>query len=286
MQSETTSSNQGISNQWWMPKEVRRSSESQVQENKAQKKVDVVAAETVPTFVNRSSAASSKNKKEGAFLVPNWFGSTPQPYTRPVEIFRAPSLGQASFSSSIIPSLALSGLPWGLSSLARAPYLGPCGAVAPGAFLRLGNSGFGDGVPFAWGAPYLSGGLYNYGYGRPFLGLGFGDPGFGAWGFGPFGNAGGYWPGALPFGGLGLVGFGQGSGLGSLRSTGEFATRVFQTQPSKSSGNYYEPSSADTTASGSYYASSSPAIMPAIPVKQSPDSYWDESSNPIPKNLR
>jgi hypothetical protein len=75
-------------------------------------------------------------------------------------------------------------------------------------------------------------------------------------------------------------------GLGSFRSTGQFATNVIQLEPSKASGNYYEPSTVDTTSSGSYYASGTPALVPSMRINRSPDTYWNDSSNPVPKELR
>ena len=61
-------------------------------------------------------------------------------------------------------------------------------------------------------------------------------------------------------------------------------TRFVQTGPSKSSGNYYGPSSADPSSSGSYYASPSgtPTAMPIIQQEPAQKDYWGPNGNPLP----
>lgn len=55
--------------------------------------------------------------------------------------------------------------------------------------------------------------------------------------------------------------------------------------PSKASGNYYSPSTQDSTASGSYYANDKPSITPMLKLNKGRNEYWGPSGNPFPKNL-
>lgn len=58
---------------------------------------------------------------------------------------------------------------------------------------------------------------------------------------------------------------------------------VYQLQPSKPSGNYYAPSTVDSTASGSYYAQTSPSTLPVTVPKNEPGprDYWGPQGNPF-----
>jgi hypothetical protein len=191
-----------------------------------------------PLLDSDRTNASSDNDKE-LFVVPNWFSTQPQPYTRPTELFRS-SYGMGAYGAGrLFPPL---GGFWG-------------GGPAWG-WSRLGTPYWGGYTPFSGG--WFGAGIYS----SPF-----------------WGATSGLW-------GRAWSGLGFGSNLGSLRSTGAFSTAVIQSEPSKASGNYYAPSTIDTTASGSYYASGAPALTPAMRVNKSPDNYWDENSNPIPRNLR
>lgn len=65
-------------------------------------------------------------------------------------------------------------------------------------------------------------------------------------------------------------------------------TRVIQTGPSKSSGNYFNPSTPDPTASGNYFAGSgnAPRAVPVYRPEQSPKDYWGKHANPLPPEMR
>lgn len=135
----------------------------------------------------------------------------------------------------------------------RGAWLGS-GFLTPGYAPLLGGFGLGNGyTPFS---PWRS---YAYGSFLPGLPVyrgfgGFGLPAFA--GFGAFGNS---------------------FRLGTRLTT----NRVFQSEPSKASGNYYQPSTVDPTASGSYYASSGPTVIQASPAEPLPKDYWGPSGNPF-----
>lgn len=160
-------------------------------------------------------------------------------------------------------------------------------------------------VPFAggssyWGTPGIGTGLGiggfsstvripSYGYSN--IGLGTG------WGAGvPYGNFGGW--GAYPgmgFGGAYSPFFSPGGyGMSRMHAANQQlgtlnSGPVIQTAPSKASGNYYSPSSTDSTASGSYYASDTPSYVPAPKPYSTGDNFWGGSpgtnSSPFPKDL-
>lgn len=239
--------------------------------------------------------------QNGNFVVPSWF-QQPKPYERPTEIFRTPdttdttSGGMAQMSATlpfVRPSVF--GYPYygygGYAGGWSVPFAGGIGlgGFGPGGF-GLGGfglpgfGGYGLGVPGGfggWGYPGFGfGGLANpalagvgAAFGSPFAG-GFGNPylyGPG-WGFGTPGSA------ALYMGAFGNSA--RSSQLGTLNTP-----RVIQTAPSKASGNYYAPSTVDTSASGSYYASQSPAFTPMMAPKKSPTDYWGSQGSPFPKDL-
>jgi hypothetical protein len=66
---------------------------------------------------------------------------------------------------------------------------------------------------------------------------------------------------------------GRGRQLGALTVPG-----VWQTAPSKPSGNYYAPSTVDTSASGSYYATTTPAQTPMIAPQKPITNFWGSGS--------
>jgi len=263
-----SNSEEDLDQMWWMPKHFNSKASPPNTQNRTPEKAkaepeasdrnrlfDQTSQPSAASMVNSDSSNQASGSEEEPFVVPNWFATQPQPYTRPTEIFRYP------YNSDVGPRWCGNGSWWpsfGWGS--RLPSLGwggwRVGLGWGGWHSRLGWGGWSPSV--GWG-----GWRVGLGWGGWHSGLGWG--GWSGWGYG------------LP---------GCGSGLGSLRSTGTFSTRVIQTEPSKASGNYYAPSTVDTTASGSYYASGTPALVPAMRIKKSPDSYWDEKSNPVPKNLR
>lgn len=66
------------------------------------------------------------------------------------------------------------------------------------------------------------------------------------------------------------------------------STRVVQTGPSKSSGNYYMPSTPDPRASGNFYASPTPAPVAMPVINKEPDSrdYWGRTGNQLPQDMQ
>lgn len=99
-----------------------------------------------------------------------------------------------------------------------------------------------------------------------------GGPWFGNWGWGSscWVRAWGWGasPWATPFGSLRRAGQ-----LGALTAPG-----VWQTAPSKPSGSYYAPSAVDTAASGSYYATTTPAQTPLIAPQKPITNFWGSGS--------
>ncbi len=176
-----------------------------------------------------------------------------------------------------------------------------------GGGLGLGGMGMGLGFGSPLGGFGGYGGIGGLGYGGMggFGGLS-GLGGFGGYGhyrgFGggvPFGYGGGYGMGmmGMGMGGMGMGGMGMGGmGMGFGGNSSEFGrltnTRVFQTAPSKASGNYYAPSTPDPTASGSYYGSNaSTSLVFPTSHQSSPQSYtkpqrnyWGSGGNPFPQD--
>lgn len=245
---------QDFSQQWWMPKQVRLKQKDSAVSQPAPpaSRGDSEPSQTFAPTPQIHTQESKDKSNDQPFVVPAYFASQPEAYVRPTETFRAPMGGFGNFGPGIIGS----------------PFGGNWGGGLLSGFGGLSAYRFGFGSPWSAGGMGLSG-----------LGSGLGWRGFNrGWG----GGWGGGWSG-WGFGGMGPGTLG---GLGSLRSTGVFSSAVIQSAPSKASGNYYAASTVDPTASGSYYATGAPALTPAIRVKTSPDSYWDDSSNPVPKNLR
>lgn len=196
--------------------------------------------------------------QQGTIVVPQTF--MPPVYQRPLELYSNPQPGDFSFNprqstwfspggyGQQLPGLGQPG--WSLGQLA-----GGLGNSVPSLGLSSLMRGFtGGGVPL--GGP---GGMP----GGSALG------GFGAWSAYPnnganFGNA---WHPANSMNDMGAMG----------------RPAVYQLQPSKPSGNYYAPSTVDSTASGSYYAQTSPSTLP-VTVPQSepgPRDYWGPQGNPF-----
>lgn len=65
-------------------------------------------------------------------------------------------------------------------------------------------------------------------------------------------------------------------------------TRVIQTGPSKSAGNYYQPSTPDPTASGNFYADSgnAPKVTPVYQPEAQPKDYWGKQGSPLPPDMQ
>lgn len=138
-----------------------------------------------------------------------------------------------------------------------------------------GRAGWGGwGGPRGWGIPGTSFGLgaaiNNFafgGYG------GFSNPYYG-YGFSGYGGYGGY-------NGWNSWGWGPDPELGEMGSS----PMVFDNTPSKSSGNYYAPSTPDSSASGSYYSNTGPSISMPIKPYTTPKNYWGPSGSPLPKDI-
>ncbi len=63
----------------------------------------------------------------------------------------------------------------------------------------------------------------------------------------------------------------------------QFPQGSFQTGPSPSSGNYYQPASREQGASGSYFASPSPWVLPLIAPNNNSQTFWGPEGNPLSK---
>ncbi len=167
-------------------------------------------------------------------------------------------------------------------------------------------------LPVVPALPYF-GGIRGMGMGLPYYGgMGSSFGGFGGGYGGYVGNYGGWgnsgygsgWGSGLG-NGYGLGGYGWGgyasplmspSGYGMMRThaanqkLGTLSEGpVMQSAPSKASGNFYSPSSTDSTSSGSYYASDTPSYVPAPKPYSTGDNFWGGNSsggsNPFPKDL-
>jgi hypothetical protein len=220
------------------------------------------------------------NSQPSYFTVPAWFGAPPKPYERPTELFRSPSTtfdttSTATTSSYLgMPLLGSYGpLGWGGYSpwLGRGllPYAGGYAGLGIGNLLPYGSpyTGFSPGAFMGLSAVPSALPFAGYGWGTPGI-LGFG---YGGWGSPFFGSPG---SSALMMGAFG--------GRNNSSHLGEWTPpRVMQTAPSKASGNYFAPSTQDTSASGSYYASSTPAQMPMVPVRKPTTNFWGPSGNPF-----
>jgi len=209
--------------------------------------------------------------KQGYSIVPSYFSTQPEPFKRPEETI----LPKAGFDSTYDSTgLFASTLPW-LGGYGGYPYSWWGGPWGYGGWL---------GSPSTWGAlnPYSTGGLAGGGWGLPW--------GYGGWG--PYysgraygwGLGGGPWWGYSP--GLGALAAGALSGAFDDDRRGHVGpARVIQSGPSKPSGNYYAPSNVDPMASGSYYATTSPAITPTFTADPHPKDYWGGGSSPFGSDL-
>ncbi|HEY9680753.1 MAG TPA: hypothetical protein V6C86_04155 [Oculatellaceae cyanobacterium] len=260
---------------------------------------------------DHESLDESRSGAAGSFIL-----TQPEPYTRAHEYFTAP----VASVSTLTPNAFTSGLPYvfgnsyygygggfPLGGLAAPGIVPPIGALGLGygSYSRYGGwtgnwgswGGWGrGGLGWGYGGPGWGG--YGTGYGAPGFG-GFINNGYGGWGgalggfnSGYFGNpftsgsmTNGYWGGygMSGFGGYGYSGFGCFGGLGFGGGTSLGLTQpshVVQTEPSKASGNYYAPSTVDTTASGSYYAQTSGTAV-QLPAKRpsTNSNYWKQDSN-------
>lgn len=101
----------------------------------------------------------------------------------------------------------------------------------------------------------------------------------------------GDWWGGRPY--WGSHGYGGNSYLGNrMFNPGGYAwrpiTRSVQTGPSKSSGNYFNPSTPDPSASGNYFAPSgnAPKAMPVYQPEPQPTNFWGKQGNPLPDDVQ
>lgn len=222
--------------------------------------------------------------------------------TNPLNVLNPASVANAGLNPNFLSTPALYGAPrplWG------SPFLPTYGGWGTG----IGSAALGR-IPYAGGFGLGGFGLGGFGipavpyvgsFGLPFVGRSLGGWG-GGWGGGAWGGGWGRgWSafssvnyGGFGFGGIGNPAF-MGTGFGGSFH-GTVPNRVIQTGPSPSSGNYYQPATADPTASGGYYASGSTAVTApaAPPTKNQPrnyyDSYgsdnnWGASGSPLPKDI-
>lgn len=234
--------------------------------------------QSASSFQTQAKTNSSNSASNSNFNVPVWISQPTPSYQRPIEMILPGrnSTNPNDFSNN--PGLFSYGYPpaWnsGLYGWNSRPFFNSYGAFSPA--YRWSNAwnnvGYGGFFPhyspaFAPVAPYLGtfggfGGIYP-----PTLplatGVPFGLPGTASFMFGSYGN---------PYG------FG---GFGSNRRTTS-GNRVFQSAPSKASGNYYQPSTSDPSASGNYYASgNSQVVVPLSPSEPPPKDYWGPNGNPF-----
>ncbi len=247
-------------------------------------------------------------------VVPGYFAEQPKPFERPAEIIvpNTPSYGGSLLGSPFgayrTPLLGapVAGVPF--TGLGTVPYIGS------------GVPFVGSGIPYVGSIPYVSSSIPYVGSQLPYIGsipyrgfggfglniggLGVGSLGLGGLpyggyapgigGLGPYG-VGGLGPyGGVPFGGYGGYGawnpagsalfmgaMGNKYGLNNSKLGQVGTNKVIQTAPSKASGNYYAPSNVDTSAAGSYYATTAPAMIPYMKPKKAPDSYWGGGGSPF-----
>lgn len=255
---------------------------------------------------------AQQSQADDTVVVPGYFAEQPKPFERPAEIilpktpsyggllgspfagYRTPILG-GSLSAGILPyapaipyvgssipyiapTVPYSSVPYiGSSILSAVPYRGFGG-------FGLGLGGIGLGVPgIGVGMPGIGVGLSGIGLGVPGIGVpGIGYSGIGTVPYTPFGGFGPYAGfGAWNPQGSALFMGAMGNRLNNSKLGQVGSARVIQTAPSKASGNYYAPSNVDTTAAGSYYATTSPAIIPYMKPKKAPESYWGGGGSPF-----
>lgn len=98
-----------------------------------------------------------------------------------------------------------------------------------------------------------------------------------------------FWPGVGPL--YGVNGWGSNRmwgapafGWGAMRPI----NKVVQTGPSKASGNYFNPSTPDPTASGGYYAGSgnTPKAVPVYQPEPQTKDYWGKQGSPLPPEMQ
>ncbi len=255
-----------------------------------------VADNSTPGSAGAGSSAAGQFQpvQKGYFTVPGYFANTPKPYERPTETFRSPTLleGSAQANSGLnsfavaLPLTAGSGFGYGIGS----PWGGWRSGYSSWGGGPAGYGGWGGGSPWS-GYSSWGGGPAGYG------GWGGGSPwsGYSSWGGGPAGYGG--WGGGSPWsGGSAWGGYGGWGGAAALGASAVFSagssgngvvtpTNVIQSAPSKASGNYYSPSTTDTSASGSYYATTAPAAVPYIQQQAPVTNFWGASSSPLPKDI-
>lgn len=249
----------------------------------------------------------------GNFSAPLWVVSpgAPSPVERPQEIHIERSREGEPFDNTSSAGLAAktfmlgamtSGMPYFFpnnfapfrpSYLAGSSYfspLNPARAYAGNAFYGQGflpgNSGFA--YNSLAGGSFFRPGLMPGGFLRPyagrmnFSGIGFGLPFRGAF-FMP--GAGGF----LPAGFYGAANAGAFPGYPFQQSLSQWGwnsnTRVMQTGPSPSSGNYYSPASSNSSSSGSYYSAPAATQLMIPSSSDNPPDYWGPQGNPFAEQI-
>lgn len=86
--------------------------------------------------------------------------------------------------------------------------------------------------------------------------------------------------GAGGFCGGGFLPGGYGRGWAGGFRQSRLGPQVIQTGPSHPSGNYYQPSTADPSSSGGYYASGAPWQVP-VQGSSNPQDYWGPQGSPF-----
>jgi len=229
--------------------------------------------------------------------------STASDTTNPINLLNPASAMGAGYNPNFLVSPLSYGSP--IPFATNRPFVGsaftstPYGGIygSPFSTLPYGSS---FGSPFAR-TPYIGSGL-------PFVGGGAFNRGWSSGGWNGNNWGGGWTPNLSMYGGgysgYGPLNYGAGFGFGGIGNPasingfgahqGTVPNRVIQTGPSPASGNYYQPATADPTASGGYYASGSTASAPvAHKTKTQPKSYygstdsdnWGGGGNPFPKDL-
>jgi hypothetical protein len=282
----------------------------------------LVVAATLSFLTSSSNALATDIAQNGYFSVPgsyvpqsNTYGGSAQIFqpstatdtTHPINFLNPASLAGAGYNPNFLVSPFLYGslVPFASnrtyvgsygSSLTGTPYGGAYGA--PFVALPFGSSfssPFGR-LPYGGsaGLPLIGGGGFNGGW----SGGGWNGNSWGG-GFSPnYSMYGGGYSGYSPLNygaGFGFDGMGNPASMNGFGAhQGTVPNRIVQTGPSPASGNYYQPATADPSASGGYYASGSTASAPAPQkTKSQPKSYWGSGDsdnwgaggNPFPKDL-
>ncbi len=205
----------------------------------------------------------------GSFQVPSWVVTQAPVFQRPTEIINNyPRTDSTIYAGSTFIT-PLASAYTGFAGSWAAPYCG--GGSRALSFASSWAPGGWGGYGYGWGAPNLGATLALAGAARNFA------PGIGYGGWGGYGGYGGGGYGFSPT--LAGLGFRR----GPICDPG--GGKVFQSGPSKASGNYYQPSTVDPSASGSYYASTGPSQVLIGPSEPPPKDYWGPDGNPFKNQL-